>query len=300
MRPQDHSLCERPGTRQRARARGRLSCTDGREFTFTRKHEHQKFVRAMRARRVLTGSVGHNFVLPQFGSCSLTVRNLEFMFNPSPCSSPSTDEAQSASRQLVTVFCRFRGPLHFVNPHHSQSWGGHSLRDSGTSRCPDLAVVATPPQSVPGVIAELGAKGPGCRRHHAALQRPQGAMLDARALTSSVFRAQLPRSDAAHFGSTQALHIATAHRRCRVHLAVGRARDRLLDWTTAHNIGFSHVISLADMADVDFAICSTCLCRREEPQHSPLHGGCDASCEVHVAARRARGQAVIVVKSVSS
>ncbi len=57
----------------------------------------------------------------------------------------------------------------------------------------------------------------------------------------------------------------------------------IIDWARGRNIGFSHVVSLGDMADVDFGDMLDYLAGRyPEPRHPALHGSGHACAEVHV------------------
>jgi acetyltransferase len=53
----------------------------------------------------------------------------------------------------------FHGALMLVNPHH-QELGGMQVHPDVASlpQAPDLAVIATPPGTVPRLVAELGTK----------------------------------------------------------------------------------------------------------------------------------------------
>src|SRR5262249_44646855 len=54
----------------------------------------------------------------------------------------------------------FEGQLMLVNPRHTEIAGLPVYPDvASLPAMPDLAVIATPPAVVPGLIAELGAKG---------------------------------------------------------------------------------------------------------------------------------------------
>src|SRR5690606_16290406 len=121
---------------------------------------------------------------------------------------------------------------------------------------PDLAVIATPPHTVPKLIEELGRKGTraavvitagvrgdlqqamldASRPHLLRIQGPNciGLMVPGIGLNASFsHRAPVP-GDLAFLSQSGAL--ATA----------------VIDWAVDRQIGFSHVVSLGDMADVDF------------------------------------------------
>jgi acetyltransferase len=127
---------------------------------------------------------------------------------------------------------------------------------------PDLAVIATPPETVPGVIAELGARGTraavvisaglgeqgtsgravqqatldAARRHILRLVGPTcvGIMVPAVGLDASFSHIPPLAEDLAFVSQSGGMITA------------------VLDWAASREIGFSHVVSLGDMADVDF------------------------------------------------
>ena len=62
----------------------------------------------------------------------------------------------------------------------------------------------------------------------------------------------------------------------------------IIDWARGRNVGFSHVVSLGDMADVDFGDMLDYLGRRRaQPRHPALHGVGHQRAEVHVGGARA-------------
>ena len=62
----------------------------------------------------------------------------------------------------------------------------------------------------------------------------------------------------------------------------------VLDWASARGIGFSHLVSLGDMADVDFGDMLDYLANDPADEgHPALHRGRDLRAKVHV--RRSRG-----------
>ena len=93
----------------------------------------------------------------------MTIRNLEYLFNPS---SIAVVGASKEGSSIGSVLARnlfnagFDGPVMPVNPHHHAIQGTLAYPDiDSLPETPDLAVVATPPDSVPEIIAALGARG---------------------------------------------------------------------------------------------------------------------------------------------
>lgn len=152
---------------------------------------------------------------------------------------------------------RFAGPVWAVTPTHAQLDGERAYaRVADLPEAPALAVVCTPPATVAGVIDELGRKGCRAAVVMTAGQTPaqKQAMLDAarrhllRVLGPNCLGLLSPhRGINASFAHTDALpgHVAFLSQS-------GALVTAVLDWATARRIGFSHMVSLGERADVDF------------------------------------------------
>lgn len=93
----------------------------------------------------------------------MSVRNLEVLFRPG---SVALIGASKQLRSVGAVLAHnlfnagFDGPVMPVNPHEVAIEGVLTYRSiEALPLVPDLAVVATPPPSVPGIVAALGARG---------------------------------------------------------------------------------------------------------------------------------------------
>ena len=93
----------------------------------------------------------------------MTTRNLEYLFAPESVAVIGASDRSGSVGAAVTrnlLAGGFQGTLRLVNPQHDRVAGQHcyrGVRDLDLS--PQLAVICTPPATVPGLIAELGAKG---------------------------------------------------------------------------------------------------------------------------------------------
>ncbi len=197
----------------------------------------------------------------------MSVRNLELLFNPSSVAligastKPQTVGAV-ATRNIFTA--GFQGDIYLVNPRRSEIDGHPCFADvAGLPKAPDLAVIATPPESVPQVIAELGALGTraavvitaGFGEGDTARGRALcNAMLEAarphllRIVGPNCFGLMLPRIDL----NASFIHIHPLPGRLAFVAQSGALLSTVVDWATHRRIGFSHLVSLGDMADVDF------------------------------------------------
>src|SRR5579872_6149003 len=197
----------------------------------------------------------------------MTVRNLDALFEPK---SIAVIGASNKPRSVGAVLARnlfeagFDGPIMAVNPHEQaihSTVNYHSVGELPTT--PDLAVLATPPATIPGLIAELG--GRGCRAAIVVTagfgegEQADGALLRRQMLEASrpyLLRIVGPNCIGV-ISPIKGINASFAHLTPPAgDLAFvtqsGAIATGLLDWASARGFGFSHVISLGDMADVDF------------------------------------------------
>jgi acetyltransferase len=195
----------------------------------------------------------------------MSVRNLDRLFNPASVGLiGATDRAGSVGSVVMRNLRRagFKGALMLVNPHHRELGGMPVYPDvASLPATPDLAVIATPPDTVPKLIAELGERGTrsalvisagfgelgekGKALQQAALDAAQphllrlvgpncvGVMVPGIGLDASFSHLAPPLGEIAFVSQSGAMITA------------------MLDWAAPRKIGFSHVVSLGDMADVD-------------------------------------------------
>lgn len=190
----------------------------------------------------------------------MTVRNLDKLLAPR---SVALVGASPEPRSVGAIIARnlshsgFKGPLWLINPKHKSIDGRECFPSlSALPQAPDLVVVSTPPATVPQIIAEAGARGsraavvitagvthelrqamldaakPYCLR----IQGPNclGLILPQIGLNASFSHRMPLAGDLAFLSQSGALVTA------------------VIDWTASRGIGLSQVISLGDMADVDF------------------------------------------------
>lgn len=190
----------------------------------------------------------------------MTIRNLEHLFGPRAVALiGASDRDNSIGNWLARNLSEagFEGPLAFVNPRAPVILGRQAYATiEALPEAPDLAVIATPPDVVPDTIARLGARGtraaivitagldadlkqrmldaarPNCLR----ILGPNGIglMVPTAKLNATFSHIAPPAGDVAFLSQSGALITG------------------ILDWAAERGIGFSHVISLGDMADVDF------------------------------------------------
>jgi acetyltransferase len=189
----------------------------------------------------------------------MTIRNLEAMLTPGGVAIVGASPRPGTIGATVTqnLLAGRHGPVHLVNPRHTSIAGQPCYPSvAALASPPTLGIVATPPAAVPGVVAELAAAGARAAAVlTAGLDRAQTrAMLDAarpallRVLGPNCIGLMLP---ARGLNATFAHRDALAGRLALVSQS-GALVTTLVDWAASRAIGFSHVISVGDMADVDF------------------------------------------------
>lgn len=151
---------------------------------------------------------------------------------------------------------RFAGPVYAVNPKHAVLDGEKVFAHvADLPQAPDLAVLCTPPITVPGLVAQLAAAGT-----RAAIVMTAGldaaqrqAVLDAarphvlRVLGPNCIGVLTPRLGLnASFAHTDALPGDMAFVS-----QSGALLTAVLDWAKSRRIGFSHLVSVGEHADVD-------------------------------------------------
>jgi acetyltransferase len=197
----------------------------------------------------------------------MSIHNLEFMFKPrSVAVVGASTQPHSVGLMIMRNLLAgdFAGPIMPVNPKYKAVAGVLAYPDiKSLPEPPDLAILCTPPPTIPGLITELGGRGTRAavvitaglnleRDPHG--QTWQQAMLEAakpyllRILGPNCVGLMIPGLGLnASFAHTNPLPGKIAF----VTQSGGMA-TAVLDWAKSDGIGFSHFISLGNSADVDF------------------------------------------------
>jgi len=244
----------------------------------------------------------------------MSIRNFDALFKPKSIALIGASNRPNAVGAVVArnlLDGGFGGPVLFVNPHESairSTLNYRSVADLPVT--PDLAVIATPSATVPGLIADLGARG--CRAAVVlAAGFGEGGEADGRRLRDEMLRAARPHllrivgPNCLGLISTplgiNASFAPSTPLRGEVALVTqsGAIATALLDWATANRIGFSHVVSLGDMADADFGDLLDYLALDQETKAILLYVESVTAARKFMSAGRiaARAKPVIVVKS---
>lgn len=190
----------------------------------------------------------------------MTIRNLEYAARPRSLAVLGASSRDGSVGRVVMdniVAARFEGEIWPVNPKYAEVAGRRChARAADLPGVPDLAIIVTPAETVPGLIAELGEKGTRAAVViTAGLTRENGlrqAMLDA--AKPYLFRIIGPNTVGLMIPPLK-LNAGFAHLAAQPgHIALlsqsGAIVTSLIDWAADNNLGFSHLVSLGDMADV--------------------------------------------------
>ena len=197
----------------------------------------------------------------------MSIRNLDHLFQPrSVAVIGATDKPHSVGAALMNNLLRggFSGPIVPVNPHATAVHGIMAYKDiASLPLTPELAVIATPPDSVPALIEELGRRGT-----RAAVVLTAG-FAEGEAKIGQERKAQLLAAARPHMlrvVGPNCLGIAVPGIGLNATFAPaellagniafltqsGAMATTVLDWALPRRIGFSAIVSMGDMSDVDF------------------------------------------------
>ncbi len=197
----------------------------------------------------------------------MSIRHLDSLFKPRSLTVIGASQREGSLGAVLAnnlLSADFRGPVYPVHPNASAIGGVRAFPSvSELPEPPDLAVIATPPGTVPGLIGELAARGTrGAVVITAGFgeggdqegQRRQQEMLDAartntlRIIGPNCLGVIVPGSGL----NASFSHIAASRGDLAFVTQSGAMVTAMLDWATPRGIGFSHVVSLGDKSDVDF------------------------------------------------
>jgi acetyltransferase len=191
----------------------------------------------------------------------MTIRNLHQVLSPKSLAVlGASDRDGSLGRVVMSniLAAGFSGPIWPVNPKYDEVAGLRCFRSvEEIDGVPDLAIILTPAAQVPGAISELGRKGTRAAVViTAGLTNDNGlrpAMLDA--AKPHLFRIVGPNTVGLNIPAmglnASFAHLSAAPGGIALLSQSGAIMTSLLDWAADNNVGFSHVISLGDMADAD-------------------------------------------------
>ena len=197
----------------------------------------------------------------------MTIRNLDKLFNPqSVAVIGATNRPLAVGNVVMTNLLQggFQGPIMPVNPGRQAISGVLTYADiESLPVVPDLAIICTPPKSIPTIMQQLGEKGTRAvivltaglaRETHTDGKNIQEAMMDQadaygiRILGPNCLGLLVPGVGL----NASFSHLPALPGKIAFVSQSGALCTAVLDWARAHGIGFSHFISLGDCAELDF------------------------------------------------
>ncbi|MDE2183234.1 MAG: bifunctional acetate--CoA ligase family protein/GNAT family N-acetyltransferase [Alphaproteobacteria bacterium] len=197
----------------------------------------------------------------------MSIRNLDAFFHPKSialigaATRPKSIGAVVASNLFTGGF---KGPIMPVNPKNISVNGVLAYPDvAHLPITPDLAVIATPPESIPDIVAELAERGTRAAVIITAglrdIRDDKGVTLEQKVLAAAkpkllrvvgpncIGLTSTPAGINASFAEAKPL-------KGRVAFVAqsGAMIATILDWASTRGLGFSHLVSMGDQADVDF------------------------------------------------
>lgn len=195
----------------------------------------------------------------------MTIRNLESAFNPQSIAVVGASEKPGSVGTVVLdniLSGDFEGEVFPVNPKYAELRGLKCHKDvASLPKPPDISVIMTPAQTVPDIIAGLGEIG-----SKAAVVLSAG-ITDDNGLRQKMLDAARPHLFRIVGPNTIGLilppiglnasfsHMDAEPGKLALLSQSGAMITSIIDWAAGKRIGFSALVSLGDMADVDVADC---------------------------------------------
>ncbi|RPE65045.1 acetyltransferase [Tibeticola sediminis] len=237
----------------------------------------------------------------------MSIRHLDSLFDPASVAVIGASERPASVGATVWRNLsrgRYAGPVYAVNPKHRRLGDAPCYPNvEALPQVPELAVICTPPATVPGIVAALARAGT-----RAAVVLTAGldaaqkqAMLDAarpallRILGPNGLGLLVPHSGL----NASFAHIDAQPGELAFISQSGALVTAMLDWADAQGIGFSCLASIGEHADVDFGDLLDYLATDARTRAILLYvESVEAARKFMSAARAAaRNKPVIVVKS---
>ncbi|MGA7675385.1 MAG: bifunctional acetate--CoA ligase family protein/GNAT family N-acetyltransferase [Rhizomicrobium sp.] len=197
----------------------------------------------------------------------MSIRNLEAFFHPKSIAliGAGTRPKSVGAVVAANLFTGgFKGPIMPVNPKNLAVNGVLAYPDvAHLPITPDLAIIATPPDSIPGIVAELAERGTRAAVVVTAglrdMKDGNGVSLEQKMLAAAKPKLlRIAGPNCIGIISTPAgINASFAEAKPRKGKVAFVAQSgamiaTMLDWASTRGLGFSHLVSMGDQADVDF------------------------------------------------
>ena len=246
----------------------------------------------------------------------MSVRNLDALFKPqSVAVIGASNQPQSVGGIVMRNLLRgqFPGPIMPVNPRYEAVAGVLTYPSvAALPVVPDVAVICTPPPTIPDLIAQLGERGTRAAivitaglsevRHRNGQTIQQAMLAAARPFTLRILGPNCVGLLVPGLGLNATFaHAEIGPGSIAFVSQSGGFCTATLDWARARGIGFSHFISLGNSADIDFGDVLDYLGSVEETKAILLYMesiGADEARKFMSAARAAaRNKPVLAIKA---
>ncbi len=236
----------------------------------------------------------------------MSIRNMDSLFEPgSVAIFGASLRPDRMGTQVMNNMAEsgFAGAIWPVNPKYEQLRGIPCYsRLSALPRAPDLAIICTPPETVPALIADLGARG------------TRGAII----LTpvSDTIRQQVMRAARPYLlrilgpggiglvAPLAGLNASAAHAGAKPGKTAfisqsATVMTAVLDWAQQHGLGFSRVVSLVEGGDIDLGDMLDYLAEDDDTSAIIMHIESVTCARKFISAARlaARSKPVVVLKA---
>ncbi|MGW8393261.1 bifunctional acetate--CoA ligase family protein/GNAT family N-acetyltransferase [Pseudoduganella sp. HUAS MS19] len=236
----------------------------------------------------------------------MSIRNMDSLFEPgSVAIFGASLRPDRMGTQVMNNMAEsgFAGAIWPVNPKYEQLRGIPCYpRLSALPRVPDLAIICTPPETVPALIADLGSRG------------TRGAII----LTpvSDTIRQQIMRAARPYLlrilgpggiglvAPLAGLNASAAHAGAKPGKTAfisqsATVMTAVLDWAQLHGIGFSRVVSVVEGGDIDLGDMLDYLAADDDTSAIIMHIESVTCARKFISAARlaARGKPVVVLKA---
>jgi acetyltransferase len=196
----------------------------------------------------------------------MSIRHLKHLFAPASVAViGASDKPQRIGTRVLANLAEggYGGALWPVNPRHERLHGLLCYSKPGAlPAAPELAILCTPPATIAGLIADLGARGTraaivmtaGLGAHRTGGRSVRQAMLEAarpyrlRILGPGSVGLQVPALGL----NASFTHLAAAAGRIAFVSQSGALGTAVLDWASLRGIGFSTFVAMGEGADIDF------------------------------------------------
>ncbi len=244
----------------------------------------------------------------------MSIRNLDKMFRPRSIAvigASARPNSVGAALMKNLMGAGFDAPIMPINPRATALHGVMTYKDVGSlPMTPDLAVIATPPDTIPALVDELGRRGTraaviltaGFAEGEAAAGKARAAQMLA-AARPHLMRIVGPNclGIAVPGIGLNATFAPAALLSGNIAFLTqsGAMATTVLDWAQPRGIGFSAIVSMGDMSDVDFGDLLDYFALDNATQAILIYaeGITQARKFMSAARRTARIKPIIVVKS---